>query len=132
VPYLLDTNIISDIMRNPRGLAAQRARVVGPSNIRTSILVISEVRYGLAKRHAPVMASRLAELEQRVPILPFDAPADEHYVVVRTQLEKQGTPIGALDLLIAAHALALDDTLVTANEREFSRVEGLRVENWLR
>lgn len=119
-------------MRNPRGKAAQRARVVGPSNLRTSILVIAEIRFGLAKRSAPTLASRLTQLEQRVPVLPFDAPSDEHYAVIRTQLENNGTPIGALDLLLAAHALALGDTLVTANEREFSRVAGLRVENWLR
>jgi tRNA(fMet)-specific endonuclease VapC len=64
--------------------------------------------------------------------LPFDSPADEYYGSIRARLETAGTPIGGNDLLIAAQALALDLTLVTGNDKEFSRIEGLRVENWLR
>ena len=74
------------------------------------------------------MERTLATLE----VLPFDAPADIHYGELRTKLEKRGTPIGANDMLIAAHALALGYTLVTDNVREFGRVDGLVIENWVR
>lgn len=68
----------------------------------------------------------------RTPILPMEMPADEAYASVRLALEKIGKPIGTNDLLIAAHALALDATLVTDNESEFARIPGLKIENWLR
>jgi tRNA(fMet)-specific endonuclease VapC len=65
-------------------------------------------------------------------VVPFDAPADEAYAAIRAELEHRGTPIGGNDMLIAAHARALEATLATDNERKFARVDGLPVENWLR
>jgi tRNA(fMet)-specific endonuclease VapC len=85
-------------------------------------------RQALSRRLAGQLAAILTGLE----VLPFEAPADRDYAELRTQLESQGTPIGANDMLIAAQALSLGLRLVTANESEFARVPGLAIENWLR
>jgi tRNA(fMet)-specific endonuclease VapC len=132
VGYLLDTNIVSDMMRSEQGKAERRALQIGPENVLTSILVVAEIRFGLAKRPSPALELRLQQLSKAIPVLDFKPPADAAYAVIRRQLEQSGKPIGAMDMLIAAQALAGDHTLVTANEREFARVPGLRVENWLR
>lgn len=131
MPFLLDTNIVSDIIRNPKGAAARRLRLHPREAVMTSIVVAAEVRFGLLRKSASASQARLDELFQRVPVAPFEAPADRRYAELRVELERRGQPIGAHDMLIAAHALALDCTLVTANEREFRRIAELEVENWL-
>jgi tRNA(fMet)-specific endonuclease VapC len=131
MPYLLDTNILSALMRNPGGRIA--ARVAQPEvQVCTSIIVIAELKYGLAKTRSQRLSTQLAAILEGLDVVPFETPADVAYAEIRAHLERTGRPIGANDLLIAAHALALDLTLVTANEREFGRVPDLRVENWLR
>jgi tRNA(fMet)-specific endonuclease VapC len=130
--FLLDTNIVSDLIRNPQGRIAERIREVGEDNICTSILVAAELRYGAAKKASPKLTARVEVLLAVIDMLAFDAPADEIYGSIRTQLELAGTPIGGNDLIIATQAVALDLILVTDNEQEFSRVDGLRIENWLR
>ena len=129
--YLLDTNIISDLIRNPSGAAAHRIEAVGAKAVCTSIVVASELRYGCARKGSPKLLARVEELLRVIPVLPLDMPADADYGRIRAELETVGQPIGANDLLIAAHALALGMTLVTDNTREFGRVRGLKVENWL-
>ena len=131
MPYLLDTNILSDLMRRPSGRIADRIAQTGQS-VCTSIIVVAELKYGVVKAGSRRFAEQLAAILGGIEIIPFETPADVAYAELRTQLERAGRPIGGNDLLIAAHALALDLTLVTANEREFSRVPKLRVENWLR
>jgi tRNA(fMet)-specific endonuclease VapC len=128
--FLLDANVLSDIVRNPDGKAAHRFEM-SRDRCATSIIVAAEIWYGIAKRPDVRGSMRSGELLERLPILPLEAPTERHYGRLRSDLERRGTPIGANDMLIAAHALALDCTLVTANEREFLRVSGLRVENWL-
>lgn len=130
--FLLDTNILSDLVRNPHGRVAARITEVGESAICTSIIVAAELRFGAAKRASERLTSQLEQILSAVDIQPFDAPADAAYAELRARLEASGTPIGGNDMLIAAQALALDRVLVTDNEREFNRVEGLKVENWLR
>jgi tRNA(fMet)-specific endonuclease VapC len=130
--YLLDTNIVSDLVRNPQGEVATHVRKVGEKNICTSIIVAAELRYGAHKKGSPRLSSQLDAVLGVLEVLPFEAPAHASYGLLRTRLEKRGTPIGANDLLIAAQALALGYVIVTDNEREFSRVKGLRVQNWLR
>jgi tRNA(fMet)-specific endonuclease VapC len=130
--YLLDTNIISDLVRNPKGRVAKRIRQVGESNVCTSIIVACESRFGVVKRNSPQLIQQLEIILKRFDVVAFETPADTTYTALRSELEKQGRPIGGNDLFIAAHALALGATLVTANEREFVRVEGLSCENWLR
>lgn len=131
IRYLLDTNILSDLVRRPTGRVAQRIALVGVSEIGTSIIVACEARFGVAKKQSAALAKQLESILVELTVLPLEAPTDGHYARVRKALENAGTPIGANDLLIAAHALALDCTLVTDNEAEFRRVPGLRVENWL-
>lgn len=130
--YLLDTNAVSDMVRYPIGVVARRAAGVSAGQVCTSILVAAELRYGAFKRGSARLAAQLETILGTLDVLAFDAPADRAYGSLRVQLERSGQPIGANDMLIAAHALALGCTLVTDNERGFSRVTGLRIENWLR
>ena len=130
--YLLDTNVVSDLVRDPQGRVAQRIRKVGEAQVCTSIIVAAELRYGTAKKGSSRLTSQLDAVLAALEVLPFEAPADAEYGSLRSLLERAGKPIGANDLLIAAQALALGHTIVTDNEREFSRVRGLRLENWLR
>lgn len=130
--YLLDTNIISALVREPRGVIAERIRNVGERNVCTSIIVAAELRYGAAKKSSARLSAHVELIIEALEVLPFEAPADASYGVIRAQLERAGQTIGGNDLLIAAQALAADCTVVTDNQREFERVEGLRVVNWLR
>lgn len=130
--YLLDTNIISDLIRNPDGVVYQHINNLGSERICTSIVVACELRYGGAKKNSKKLSARIEEMLQAIPVLPLIIPGDIKYGNIRTELEALGQPIGMNDLLIAAHALTLDFILVTDNDREFNRVQGLVVENWLR
>ena len=130
--YLLDTNILSDLVRDPQGRIAQRIAEVGDHAISTSIIVAAELRFGAAKKGSKRLTLQLERILSAIDIQPFDAPADAAYAQLRVQLEASGSPIGGNDMLIAAQALAMDCTVVTDNVREFARVGGLRVENWLR
>jgi len=130
--YLLDTNVVSDLVRNPQGKVAQRIRKVDEGEVCTSIIVAAELRYGAAKKGSPRLSSQLEIVLGVLEVLPFETPANSAYGLLRTRLEQAGTPIGANDLLIAAQALALGYTFVTDNEKEFARVDDLLRENWLR
>lgn len=130
--YLLDTNVVSDLVRNPQGKIAQHVRKVGEDKICTSIIVAAELRYGAAKKSSPKLSTQLEVVLGALEVLPLEAPADVTYGTIRTRLEKAGRPIGANDLLIASQALALGYVIVTDNEDEFTRIEGLRHQNWLR
>ena len=129
--YLLDTNILSDLVRHPQGRIAQCIAAVGEASVCTSMIVASEMRFGVAKRGASKLAAQVEAILAVMEVLPFDVPADREYAKVRLYLEQAGTPVGPNDMLIAAHALATEATLVTANVSEFSRIPGLRLENWL-
>lgn len=129
--YLLDTNIISDLVRHPQGRVFQRIVTVGEASICTSIIVACELRFGANKSGSVRLIHQLESILGVLPILSLEPPVDSHYGKIRAQLEQAGTPIGPNDLLIAAHALALDLTLVTANTREFQRVFDLKLDNWL-
>jgi tRNA(fMet)-specific endonuclease VapC len=129
--YLLDTNVLSDLLRHPGGRAARRLAVVGEPVVCTSIVAACELRYGAAKRGSAQLAERVETLLASLEVLPLDKEADRHYGDIRLHLERMGTPIGSNDLLIASQVLALDLTLVTDNLEEFARVPGLAVENWL-
>ena len=130
--FLLDTNILSDLVRNPQGSIAARIAEVGDTAICTSIIVAAELRFGAAKKGSERLTSQLERILSAIDIQPFEAPADVAYGQLRAQLEAAGVPIGGNDMLIAAQALATDCAVVTDNEREFARIAGLRVENWLR
>ena len=130
--YLLDTNVVSDMIRRPQGRAAARAMVLDPDQVCTSIIVAAELWFGTAKLGSSRLTTQVETVLNVLPILPFGAPAEARYSALRATLEAGGKVIGANDMLIAAHALALGCTLVTDNEREFARVPGLEIVNWLR
>jgi tRNA(fMet)-specific endonuclease VapC len=130
--YLLDTNAVSDLVRQPQGKVARHIRKVGEAQICTSIIVAAELRSGAAKKRSPRLSAQLEAVLGALEVLPFETPADAAYGLLRTRLEQAGTPIGANDLLIAAQTIALGYTIITDNEKEFARVEGLPRANWLR
>jgi tRNA(fMet)-specific endonuclease VapC len=130
--FMLDTNIVSDMVRHPRGRVAKRIAEVGEALVCTSIIVAAELRCGAARKAAPRLAGQLESVLRALTVLPLEAPVDAVYGALRARLEEIGQPIGANGLFVAAHALALRCTLVTDNEREFTCIKALPVENWLR
>lgn len=110
----------------------QKLALVGEDEVCTSVIVAAELRYGALRKGSERLTARLDALLERLPVMAFEPPADAAYGRLRSVLEKSGVLIGGNDMLIAAHALSLDCVVVTDNEREFRRVDGLRVENWLR
>ena len=130
--YLLDTNIVSDLVRNPQGRVGQHIRKIGEAQVCTSIIVAAELRYGAAKKQSARLTAQLQAVLGAIEVLPLEAPADTTYGALRARLEKAGRPIGGNDLLIAAQALALGYTIVTDNEKEFAQIKDLPRENWLR
>jgi tRNA(fMet)-specific endonuclease VapC len=113
--FLLDTNILSDLVRNPQGRVAARIAAVGDEAVCTSIIVAAELRFGAAKRGSARLTTQLEGILSVIDVQPFEAPADDAYARLRAQLEAAGSPIGANGMLIAAHALAIDCTVVTYN-----------------
>jgi tRNA(fMet)-specific endonuclease VapC len=130
--YLLDTNILSHLIRQPQGVVAERIAIVGEANVLTSIIVACELRYGAAKRASRRLTRQVEAVMGALTIKPLESEVERVYASIRVALEKKGTPIGAHDMLIAAHARALDAVCVTDNVAEFKRVPALKVENWLR
>jgi tRNA(fMet)-specific endonuclease VapC len=128
---MLDTNIVSAIVRDPRGKVLERLLEEGEENVFISIITHGEVWYGVRKNGSEELSKKVSAVTRRLYVAPLSLPSDQRYAEVRLAL-RQGKNIGPNDLWIAAHALALDAVLVTNNEREFSRVPGLNVENWLR
>lgn len=129
--YLLDTNICIYVIkrRPPQVLARLQRCAVGDSGLST--VTLAELEYGAAKSQFPARnQAALAAFTLPLEVVPFDAPAAA-YGPIRATLERQGTPIGAMDLLIAAPARSLGVILVTNNVREFGRVPGLQVDNWV-
>ncbi len=132
--YFFDTNIISHMMRETAGLAAQRFTTTAKANtsakMATSVIVQCELEFGLVRRPNQRLKAAYENIVPLLEVMPLTELVTAHYAQLRTQLETAGTPIGANDMLIAAHALSTDATLVSA-DAEFLRVPGLRVENWL-
>lgn len=129
--YMLDTNIVSALVKQPAGPLAQRLAGMPGDAFGISVVVAAELRYGVQRKGSPALAQRVEAMLEGVEVLPMEEPVDAHYGEIRAALERAGIPIGHNDLFIAAHARALGATLVTANIREFERVPGLQVENWL-
>jgi tRNA(fMet)-specific endonuclease VapC len=126
--FLLDTNIMSDLVRHPRGKISDRIAEVGEEHVCTSIIVAAELRFGATRKNSSRLTAQLEAVLGTIDVLALEAPVDAVYGVIRASLERTGQPIGANDLLIAAHALTLGRAVVTDNEREFLRIVDLRVE----
>ena len=129
--YLLDTNICIYVINAKPPQVLERFRREAIGDIGISAITAAELAFGVAKSGSARNRAALEKFLAPLEIVPFDGEAIWHYGETRAGLEKRGLPIGSLDTLIAAHALALGATLVTNNGSEFSRVEGLRVENWV-
>lgn len=128
---MLDTNMVSAMVGRERHRITEQVRRVGESAVCLSILSSGELQYGIRKKGSAALTKEIGSLLDAIAIIPVEAPVDVVYGDIRHALTSVGQAIGPIDFLIAAHALALDLTLVTANTREFSRVPNLRVENWL-
>lgn len=129
--FMLDTNMISELIRNPEGSVRQVVERVGTPAISISSIVASELRFGYVKRGSDRLATLVENMISRIQVVSYDDAASFHYTKIRQGLQAAGKPIGPNDLFIAAHARSLDLTLVTDNIREFSRVDGLKLENWI-
>lgn len=133
IRHLLDTNICIELIRGRSSetlLAKLRRRKIG--SVGLSAITLAELQFGVARSSDPDRNRiALAEFVAPLPIVPFDDSAASAYGRLRADLQRTGRPIGPMDMLIAAHALSLNVALVTNNTREFRRVPGLRVENWL-
>jgi tRNA(fMet)-specific endonuclease VapC len=128
--YLLDTNVISTLVREPGGVIFQRLRDALPASACTSIVVAAEIQYGLRKKSSLRLQTQVAAIMSVLDVYPIERPVEEHYADIRAHLERKGQPIGSNDLWIAAHARSLGMVLISDNEREFARVPGLTFENW--
>ena len=129
--YLLDTNIISAWARRSHPALMRRMLAVAPSDLDISVLVEYELRYGLARNPLVKSWPLIESLLALIPSLPLTRPIANRAADLRSDLAAAGTPFGPYDLLIAATALEHGATLVTNNAREFARVPGLVVEDWL-
>lgn len=130
--YLLDTNILSHLVRQPQGRVAERIADVGEANVLISVIVACELRYGAAKRGSRKLTRQVEAVLGALTIRPLESNVERVYAGIRVALERKGTPIAAHDMLIAAHARAIEAVCVTDNVTEFKRVPALKVENWLR
>ena len=130
--YLLDTNVLSHLVRQPQGPVAEHIAEVGEDNVVTSVIVACELRYGAAKRGSRRLARQVEAILGAITIRSLESDVERIYASIRVSLERRGMPISAHDMLIAAHARAIDATCVTDNVAEFKRVPALRIENWLR
>ena len=129
--YLLDTNICIYIIKEKPQNVIKRFKQAKISEIGVSSITLSELEYGVVKSAKPEQNKlALAQFIAPIEIPAYDDAASHHYGEIRVYLERQGTPIGSLDMLIAAHALSLNAVLITNNETEFSRVSRLKIENW--
>lgn len=130
--YLLDTSTLSHLIRQPHGRVAARIAQVGEAHVLTSVVVACELRYGAAKRASRRLTRQVDAVLGALTIRSLDSDVERIYAAIRVALEKKGTPIGAHDMLIAAHARAIDAICVTDDVSEFKRVPALKVENWVR
>jgi tRNA(fMet)-specific endonuclease VapC len=132
VRYLLDTNTVSYIIKGVFPHVRERLLKVPISEVGISVVTEAELRFGVARLpQATKLAIVIEEFLLRIEVLPWDSPAARHYARLRAALEEHGEPMGNLDLMIAAEALAIGAILVS-NDRVFRRVKGLKVEDWTR
>ena len=129
--YMLDTNIVAYAKNNRPEVVYKRMSHFDPEDLCVSVITLAELEYGVFNSSSPernqlALTLFLANIE----VVPFDDDAAVEYGRIRADLKRKGTPIGANDLMIAAHAKSLGVTLVTNNTREFERVEGLMLEDW--
>lgn len=130
--YLLDTNICSYILKNRPVSVKLKFDEVGAEQLCISSVVLAELYYGAARHPKSVIIRKeIDDFVSRLLVVAWDEQAANHYGAIRATLEKAGTPVGAMDMMIAAHARSMGAALVTNNQREFERIDGLVVQNWV-
>ena len=130
--YMLDTNICSYVLRSRPASVKARFDEAGPDALSVSAVVLAELLYGAARHPAgAAIRSEIRDFVSRLAVLPWDEAAAEHYGDIRAELEERGRPLGAMDLMIAAHARSRGATLVSNDVRHFRRVGGLLLANWM-
>ena len=131
--YMLDTNMCIYIIKRKTQVVVERFLRTEISQIGVSSITLSELMYGVSKSSKPEQNQMaLTQFMAPLEILPYGDDAAQYYGGIRVHLEKQGTPIGSLDMLIAAHTLSASCTLITNNEKEFIRIPNLKIENWVK
>jgi tRNA(fMet)-specific endonuclease VapC len=130
IQFLLDTNTVSFHIRRSSSPLQRRLRAISAESVALSVVTEMEVRYGLAKNPALKIAPLVEVFLQGISILPLDSNVARHYATVRAELDARGTPIGPLDLMIAAHALSIGATLITTDLSEFRRIPALLCADW--
>ena len=130
--YMLDTNICSYILKNHPASVKTRFEELGSDTLAISTVVLAELFFGAA-RHPQGIAIRrdIDDFAMRLSVISWDEAAADHYGAIRAALEKKGTPIGAMDMMIAAHARSREATLVSNNTRHFEYVPGLLIADWV-
>ena len=126
----LDTNICSYILRRHPASMIERFATLDRSQLWLSAIVAAELRFGAAKLASPRFSAAVEAWLSGFDVRPWPLDATHHYAHLRSTLERAGTPVGAMDMLIAAHAIAEDSAIITNNAREYLRVPGLAVEEW--
>lgn len=129
--YLLDTNIVSELIKNPFGIIRARIDHVGADNVFMSVIVAGELQFGVINRGSRRLQQRVHDAFNYIPVWPMPITVGEYYGPLRHDLNQRGLPISANDMWIAAHALAENAILVSNNIREFARITNLKVENWM-
>lgn len=130
--FLLDTNICSYVLKRRPTTVKARFDEVGPKNLLLSTIVLAELYYGAARHpQGETIRGEIDDFISRLTLLAWDDAAADHYGAIRAELERKGTPIGAMDMLIAAHARSIDATLVSNNARHFHQISGLRWVDWV-
>jgi tRNA(fMet)-specific endonuclease VapC len=130
--YMLDTNTCSYVLRRRPASVKQRFDEAGPDALSVSAVVLAELLFGAARHPAGAAIRReIGDFVSRLTVLPWDEAAAEHYGDIRAGLEKRGKPLGAINLMIGAHARSRGATLVSNDVRHFRRVEGLLVAKWV-
>jgi tRNA(fMet)-specific endonuclease VapC len=129
VRFMLDTDIVSYALRG-QGRAADAIAQHQSNDLCVSVITMAQLCYGADRRRSSKVRDAIDEFARKIEIVPFNESCARYYGAIASDLERRGIPIGDFDVLIAAHALAIDATLVTNNVKHFSRVHGLRVENW--
>ena len=129
--YLLDTNILTELARHPFGLSSQRLKLVGDGAVFTSVIAAGEVQFGIDRFRAFRLLEQMERVMKTIEVRPLQTEAVKIYGAINAGREQRGQLIGANDMWIAAHAMAEGAVLVSNNIREFSRIAGLNVENWM-
>jgi tRNA(fMet)-specific endonuclease VapC len=131
--YMLDTNILTDIVRDPDGEAARQFAGLGSQEVCISVVVSSEVLFGLARKAGTRATARIVAMLATLQVMPFEPPADAVYAELRAELAKRGRGLTPNDYFIAAHAKHMNAILVTGDRAiHDAEIPGLRIENWLR